>query len=252
VGIDGGSHANTVLTEGKMTASNQKAEDVSSEGNALIFAMRNMIGSYAFIDIVRIEEVDPLSETVTVKRLLHGLTTDNEKIDSQEIYGIPYVRLGRGSSAVVMDPEVGDIGLVAICDRDISNVKMTCTESAPGSKRMHSRADAVYVTGIASLNGKPTQYAHFHNGGIDITSPMNINVNGKNVAVNAAEKVSLNSPVIEVNGQLTQGAGNYGGEAMFTNGATTPEDFMAGDISLKTHRTTSIQRGEDTSGPPTP
>jgi len=233
-----------------MTASNQKADDVSSEGNALAFAMRNMIGSYAFIDVVRVEAVFSEEQTVTVKRLLYGLTTGDEKIDNQPVYGVPYIRLGRGNSAVIMDPVVGDIGLVAICDRDISNIKRTKAESPPGSKRMHSRADATYITGIASLNSDPTQYAHFHDSGIDITSPLDITINGKNVEVNAQEKLSLNAPEVEVNGQLTQGAGSYAGAAIFSNGASTQQDFVAGEISLKNHRTSGVKSGDETSEGP--
>lgn len=233
-----------------MTAPNQKADDVSSEGNALSFAVRNMIGSYAFIDVVRVEEVFPEEGLVTVRRLLYGLTTGDEKIDSQPVYGVPYIRLGRGNSAVIMDPVVGDIGLVAICDRDISNIKRTKTDSAPGSKRMHSRADATYVTGIASLNSAPTQYAHFHDAGIDITSPLDITINGRNIELNAQEKIALNSPDVEVNGSLTQGTGSYAGSAVFSNGASTPGDFVAGVISLKNHRTSGVTVGDDTSGGP--
>ena len=231
-----------------MPKSNQTSADVSCEGNALGFALRNLIGGYSFIDIVRVEEVT--GNTLTVKPLLSALTMDDEAMERGVIYDVPYLQLRRGGSAVIMDPVVGDLGLIAVCDKDITNIKRTKTESVPDNFRAHSCSDAVYLTGIASLNSDPTQYIHFHDGGIDIFSPFDVNVNGKVVTVNAREKISLNCPQIELNGNLVQGEGEFGGSALFANGAITPEDFKAGDISLKNHRTPNIQRGDDTSNAP--
>jgi len=164
-----------------MTKPNQRPLDVSSEGNALSFSLRNMIGQYSFIDIVRVTEIT--DDTLTVISMLHGLTTDNAKIDNEPIYGVPYLRLQRGSSAVIMDPVVGDVGLMAVCDRDITNVKATKTDSVPNTKRTHSVSDAVYLTGIGSLNTDPDQYVKFNDGSIDIVSPNVVNITAPSVNV---------------------------------------------------------------------
>lgn len=232
-----------------MSKPNQRPSDVSSEGNAMAFAVRNMIGQFVFIDIVSVVEVT--GDTLTVISTLHGLTTDNIKIDNQPIYDVPYLRLQRGSSAVIMDPVVGDIGLMAVCDRDITNVKATRADSAPNSKRLHSASDAIYLTGIASLNTEPSQYVHFRNDGIDVVSPLVVTVSSPTIELNGDNRVSLNAPQIILNGQVTQGAGSHAGAAVFTNGATTPADFAAGSISLKTHRHGGVQTGGGSTGAPT-
>ena len=232
-----------------MSRSNQTSADVSSEGNALVFALRNMIGWYSFIDIVKVTEVT--GDTLTVISQLHGLTNENEKIDNEPIYGIPYLRLQRGASAVIMDPVVGDIGLMAVCDRDITNVKATKSDAAPNTKRMHSVSDAVYLTGIASLNSAPSQYVHFRDDGIDIVSPLVVTVSSPTIEINGDNLVSINAPKIVLNGQITQGTGSHAGTATFANGATTPADFKAGTIGLKTHRHGGVQTGGGNTGLPT-
>lgn len=232
-----------------MSKPNQRPVDVSSEGNALAFALKNMIGQYSFIDIVRVQEIT--DKTLTVISLLHGLTTDTTKIDNEPIYGVPYLRLQRGASAVIMDPVVGDVGLMAVCDRDITNVKATKTDSAPNSKRMHSATDAIYLTGIASLNNEPSQYVHFRNDGIDVVSPLVVTVSSPTIEINGDNLVSINAPQIVLNGQITQGSGSHAGTATFTNGATTPQDFTAGEIGLKTHHHGGVQTGSGSTGTPT-
>lgn len=233
-----------------MSRPNQKPADISSEGNALAFALRKMIGDYAFIDVVTVLEIN--DGTLTVQSLLHGLTTNNERIDNEPVYGVPYLRLQRGASAVIMDPVPGDIGLMAVCDKDITNVKKTKSEASPASKRQHSKADGIYLTGIASLNGEPSQYVHFRDDGIDIVSPLVVSVEAPTIQLNGDNQVEINSPSIILNGAVEQGNGSNAGAATFQNGASTPEDFTAGNISLKTHRHSGVQTGSGTSGTPVP
>lgn len=215
-----------------------------------MFAMKNMIGGLAFIDVARVESVT--GDTLTIKSLLRGMTTDGDIIENEPVYGVPFLQLRSGKSAVIMTPEVGDIGLIAICDRDITNVKKTKGETTPDNQRSHSYADAVYLTGIASLNSEPQQFAHFYDGGINITSPNKVTINAPSVEVNADGAISLSSPSIILNGPVSQGGGSYQGSADFKNGASTPEDFTAGDISLRNHKTSGVETGSGTSGAPVP
>lgn len=230
-----------------MSKLNQRPMDYASEGNALESSLRAMIGNYVFIDIVRVEAVT--GDTLTVKSLVQGLTSDRKAIGSEPTYGVPYLRLQRGSSAVIMDPVVGDIGLVAVCDRDITNVKANKTESVPQTLRTHARADAVYLTGIASLNQTPTQYARFTESGIDVVSPVKLSINAPDVAVTGTSSIALNSPNIILNGPITQGAGSYAGVAHFKNAVTSDAEFSVGAIRLTYHGHNGVQHGTDNSGP---
>lgn len=229
---------------------NQKPSDLASDGNALSSALRTMIGNYSFIDIVRVEEVT--GNTLTVRSLLLGMSVDKTKIDNEAIHNIPYLRLQRGLSAVIMDPVVGDIGLMAVCDKDATNVKASGEESIPATLRTHSAADGVYLTGIASLNADPTQYARFTEAGIDIVSPVKVTVTGPDIAINGDSKVEINSPDIILNGPISQGAGSYAGAAHFKNTVTSDTEVSVGNIHLTSHGHSGVQGGSDNSGGPVP
>ncbi|THD45415.1 oxidoreductase [Enterobacteriaceae bacterium ML5] len=228
----------------------QKPKDVSCDGNSLAFAIKQLIGNYAFIDLAEVVEVNA-DQTVDVKRLVLGTTAAGNRMEPGVIYNIPYMQLRRGASAVIMDPVEGDLGIIVVCDKDISNVKSTKKSALPGTERSHSYGDAIYLTGIASLNSDPIQYVHFRNDGIDVVSPMVVTVSAPTIELNGDNRVSLNAPQIVLNGQVTQGAGSHAGAAVFKNGATTPADFAAGSISLKSHRHGGVQTGSGSTGTPT-
>lgn len=227
---------------------NQKPSDLASAGNALSSALRTMIGNYSFIDIVRVEEVT--GKTLTVRSLLLGISVDKTKIDNEAIHNIPYLRLQRGLSAVIMDPVVGDIGLMAVCDKDATNVKASGEESIPATLRTHSAADGVYLTGIASLNTDPTQYARFTEAGIEIVSPVKVTVTGPDIAINGDSKVEINSPDIILNGPVSQGSGSFAGAAHFKNEVISDTEVSVGDIRLTGHRHSGVQSGGSNSGAP--
>lgn len=231
-----------------MTAINMRPDDVASEGNAMSFALRKMIGDYAFIDIVQVMAVT--GDTLTVKSLLHPVTANNEKIDGVSVFQIPYLRLQRGESAVIMDPVAGDIGLMAVCDKDTSNVRATKAESAPASRRQHSSADGVYLTGIASLNGDPSQYVKFSNSGIEVVSPVTVTVSAPTIELNGENQVSINTPAIVLNGAIQQGDGSYGGNATFGGSITAEGEVQGSGINLSTHVHGGVESGGSTTQGP--
>jgi hypothetical protein len=127
------------------------------------------------------------------------------------IHGLPYFRLQGGANAVILDPQVGDIGLAVICSEDISAVKATKAAANPGSNRSNDQADGIYFGGV--LNGVPVQYLAFAATGITITTP-------EAVTINAGTSITMNSPAIVVNGFFTQGGGSYGGTSTFNGNFT--------------------------------
>ncbi|WP_050747601.1 hypothetical protein [Sodalis glossinidius] len=69
-----------------------------------------------------------------------------------------------------MNPEPGDIGLFAACNRDISLVVANHRGALAGSQRRHSRTDGVYLGGL--LNAFPTQYLELAKNAINIVTPI--------------------------------------------------------------------------------
>lgn len=86
------------------------------------------------------------------------------------VHNLCYFRYGGGKNAVIIDPEVGDIGLAVFADRDISSVKANQDVANPGSRRRHDMADGIFFGVPLSAKGKevPEQYVRFTTTGIEI------------------------------------------------------------------------------------
>lgn len=152
--------------------------------------------------------------TVTVQPLVNQMTAKRQAVPHGQIYNLPYLRVQGGANAIIIDPEAGDIGIGLFCSRDISAVKATKAQANPGSLRMFNWSDGLYVGGV--LNGVPTQYLQFLQGGagINIKSPGPINLNGA---------------IISAAGEVTDGLGKV----------------------LGTHTHSGVQSGGSNTGPPT-
>lgn len=234
--------------EAMMNLFTNRPQDTSSEANAQQFLMHQFLMGKAFITLALVTSVNDSGEVVSVKPMVDGFTGGGDRIPSGVISGVPVWRLQRGASAVIMPPVEGDIGLIAICDRDITAVKATKDAALPGSNRTHSYSDAIYLGGV--LNAEPSQYVKFANDGIDIVSPLVVQVNGNTVVVNAEDKISLNAPIIEANGQLTQGSGSYAGNATFGGTITATGEVTGNGIHLSTHKHGGVESGESTTDGP--
>lgn len=126
------------------------------------------------------------------------------------IHNVPVFRLQSGGNAVVLDPAVGDIGIVVFASRDISAVKANRAPAQPGSARRFDMADGLYIGGV--LNGAATQYIRFVlGGGIDIvaTGPVNITSSGA-VAITSSSLThnGTNVGATHVHGGIEVGGAN--------------------------------------------
>ena len=111
--------------------------------------------------------------------LVQQIDGSNNVYPLGKIINVPYLRVQGGSNAIVIDPQVGDVGLCGFCERDISIVKRTGELSAPDTRRKYNINSAVYM--FTMMSGTPTQYIHFKSSGIDIKSTGNVNINGLNI-----------------------------------------------------------------------
>ncbi len=120
--------------------------------------------------------------TVDVLPLVSQLDGNGNAFPHGPVLGLPYFRLQGGQFAVILDPAVGDVGYVAVADRDISSVVASSGKaSAPGSRRVYDLADGIYVGGI--LNQVPVAYVMFtQQGGLTIVAapgqPINVTGTG--------------------------------------------------------------------------
>lgn len=135
---------------------------------------------------------------VSIRVLVDQITGDDMTIPHGEIPNVPYFRLQGGTNAVIIDPQVGDIGLACFCSRDISSVKNSRKNAPPGSRRAYDFSDAMYSGGF--LNKTPVQYIHFTDSGILVHSPHAVKVEAETVDVQASMSATVTAQTIDIKG----------------------------------------------------
>lgn len=127
---------------------------------------------------------------VDVQPLVSGVDGMGNAWPHDTIYNVPYLRIQGGANAIILDPQVDDIGIATVCDRDISTVKNSGGVAAPGSLRRHDMSDIVYLMTI--IGAAPSQYVQFNSSGINIVSPNAVSVQaGGNVSVTATGSATV-------------------------------------------------------------
>jgi hypothetical protein len=178
----------------------------ASEYNTLDFIIARAMDEFQTVSIVKVQAVDTGVKTVDVLVLVNIVTGSGTSIPHGTISGRPYYRLQGGPSAIIIDPTVGDIGVMVFGSRDLTAVIATRAAANPGSYRRFSWSDGLYFGGV--LNGAPTQYIQFLPGaaGISIVSPA-INVSGAttlHATLHVVGNVQMDG-TLNVNGEITSG-----------------------------------------------
>lgn len=161
--------------------------------------------------------------TVTIVPQINQINGQGAPVPHGNIYNVPIWRMQGGSSAIILDPAVGDLGMAFIAMRDISVFKATGKQSNPGSFRRYSLADSIYIGSI--LGATPSQYIQFlPGGGINVVSP---------------GTVTVTAPTIALVGNVTASA------TVIAQG-----DVTGASISLHTHVHGGVQSGSSNTGEP--
>ena len=147
-----------------------------------MYIINNLIANIHTMMPVKILSVTvPLDSLAPIGRcevlpLVQQIDGSNNVYPMGKIVNVPYLRVQGGSNAIVIDPQVGDVGLCGFCERDISIVKRTGELSAPDTRRKYDINSAVYM--FTMMSGAPTQYIHFKSSGVDIKTTGDLNING--------------------------------------------------------------------------
>ncbi|SFN29720.1 Bacteriophage Mu Gp45 protein [Izhakiella capsodis] len=176
-----------------------------NDAEAMAFAVDRILSGYFFIEIVKVLEIrgEAPDLVVDVLPLVARKDQAGAIIPGSTVYDLPVFRFQRGTSAIIMNPQPGDIGMIAVCDRDTSLVRANRKESAAGSNRRHSKSDAIYLGGL--LNAIPNQVIEFADGSINIRTPNPVNINCSSANITAPEGVTLTTPVVHVTGSIIAG-----------------------------------------------
>lgn len=180
---------------------NLVSSDVSSSSARQQFVIRSLLSKVRTSQPVEVLSVtndggiSPIGY-VDIQPLVGQLDGNGNVVPHGPIYNVPYMRIQGGGNAVIIDPEVGDIGLASFCDRDISAVKVSGAASPPGSKRKHDMSDAVYTSTI--IAAAPTQYVQFNASGINIVSPTAVTITAPSATITTTGATQVNALTVSV------------------------------------------------------
>lgn len=159
----------------------QFPESGASDFNAQTFLIQSIlsrVNTTTLVKVVGVTNAGNVSPVgfVNIQPLVNQLDAVGSVVPHAVIYNCCYFRVQGGANAIIIDPQVGDIGIACFADRDISSVQINKKQSNPGSQRRFDMSDGIYLGGV--LNGTPTQYVQFNTSGITITSPTMVTING--------------------------------------------------------------------------
>lgn len=156
------------------------AADMGDDFAQLSFMVTQLINGTATATLVRVVGVQVSGDVaqasfVDCQPLVQQTDGAGKAVDHAPMFNVPFFRLQGGAGAILLDPEVGDVGLAVFASHDISRVKNTVAAGPPGSPRRFDMSDGLYLGGFR--NAAPTQYIRFTNAGIEIVAPL-VSVSG--------------------------------------------------------------------------
>lgn len=202
-------------------SSTRKPNTTSSSYNSLNFVIWQQLAQVNTLEPVLVTAINA-DDTLDVKPLLNSLSPDNQAVEPQEIYSVPYIRLQVGKNALKLAPQVGDMGLVAYCQRDIAGVMAAKGQANPQSNRRFDNSDAVYIGSIANIAVDPVRFIEINDSAMTIKGDVPLTITAQSVTVNAD---------MTVNGKIT-----------------ATGDVIGGGISLMGHVHAGVTSGPSTTG----
>lgn len=179
------------------------------------------------VDAVEAGGVGPVGY-VSVTPLVAQRDADNNALTPTTIHHVPYQRCQGGVCALIIDPVPGDIGIAVFAKRDISTLSTGADAPVqPGSFRSFDEADAMYIGGI--LNSEPEVWMEMtQEGHVTVHAP-------KTITLQAAEKIVMDTPLVEVEGRYVQTGGRGEGTVM-TGGLTNIGGVIqSNNVTLEGH-----------------
>jgi len=204
-----------------------RPSDAAGEYSALAYIFRQLQAGVRTATLVQVKAVTNTGGVTAVGKvdvtpMVHQVDGNGAIVPHGVVHDLPYFRLQGGTNAVILDPQVGDIGLAVFADRDTSSVVATKAPAAPGSARRNNFADGFYIGGL--LNGTPVQFVQFTADGITVKSPTLVTIDapktkttqdlevGGNLKVDGSTAVqAITAHGVSIDEQHTHGGVQSGG-----------------------------------------
>ncbi|MDR3533949.1 MAG: Gp138 family membrane-puncturing spike protein [Rhodopila sp.] len=179
----------------------------------LDFVVRQILAGKAFLMLAKVMSVTGggvgTPAIVSVQPTVNQVDGLGNQTAHGTIYNIPCFRYQGGSTAVIVDPVVGETGLLAVCQRDISAVKANGGAiSPPGSARQHDWSDGIYLGSV--LGDTPTTYVQVTGNDIHLHAGGHIYLEGNVVHTGTFISNGKNIGSTHEHGGVQTGSGNTG------------------------------------------
>ena len=211
-----------------MQQSNASGFNINNYGGVAEFkeniqSMISLINTGELVEVTAVQAsgLDPVG-FVSVRPLTLRAGADNNTIELGEVHNVPYFRLQGGKNAVVIDPEVGDIGFCGVCSRDTSLVKRVRKLAAQNVYRVSDISDSFFFGGWSAQVAE--QYIWF---------------NGNEIVIKANSKITLDAPEVVATGKITA-----------TGIIESLADVITKAISLFSHRHGGVASGSSSTSTP--
>lgn len=118
------------------------------EYNPIRFIIDQRLARVRTITLCRIMALGTVSGTVNVQPLVSAVDSQGNAFDHGTLFSVPYFALQSGGSAIIVVPTPGDVGILLVCDRDITSAKATLAPGPPPSNRSFDFSDSIYLGAI--------------------------------------------------------------------------------------------------------
>ncbi len=239
----------------------------NTQYNALDFLIKNtmhsMLNTALPVKVVEVIEemaLDGGSKTLYLSLLPLILQYDayGKVLENQIIYKVPCFSLQSGKAAILMKPEVNDIGIAIFAQQDIS--QLSNIPKKPASYRSFSFADAIYIGSIQGMGTtEPEIFIKFlQEGEIEIEAKESVRIKSAKVEI-VADDILLEGNVRVEGDMILEGSLEVSDTAEIKSDAkilgkleveSTIDslDTRAGQLSLKLHTHCGVESGNSNTG----
>ena len=211
--------------------------DANSDFNALHFTIEQALAGVRTVAPVKVIAIHTGGAsdqfTVDVQPLVNQVDGRGNPSPHGTIYGVPVANLSGSNGSVSIAPAAGDIGLILVCDRDISSAYAAKGIANPGSRRMHDLSDSIYIGGFGAMN----------------TSAHQVLIASAGITINSTKTVTINAPnglTIAASGGIT-----ITGDVAVTGKITASGDVAGNNVHLSTHIHAGVAVGGASTAAPT-
>ncbi|MHB1310554.1 MAG: hypothetical protein ACYC3L_00960 [Gemmatimonadaceae bacterium] len=183
-----------------------------------------------------------------------SIVTVTFEVNSQ--WTLPNVTLPKAEGPWIRSPtQVGDYGLTVPADAYLGGISGLGGGVATMTQRGNLTALVwvpVAATGFSGVNVNAAYVSGPQGAVIQDEAGHNIAVISSDgtITLTAATVIALNAPTIQLNGEITQGAGTLGSAATFIGPITVTNNVTAAGISLQTHVHSGVTTGGGDTGAP--